>query len=110
MKKNKKCNCCNKSIYKNEFYLANDGEDTRSFFYLCSVADTAETNFFCSTTDTSSENWTGNRGNPSTAYEQHSTTYEHFIQRIDSNLSANGEEDRTSSYLLETLLNNGTWI
>ena len=26
MKKNKKCNCCNKSIYKNEFYLANDGE------------------------------------------------------------------------------------
>jgi len=26
MKKSKKCNCCNKSIYKNEFYLANDGE------------------------------------------------------------------------------------
>jgi len=26
MKKNKKCDCCNKSIYKNEFYLANDGE------------------------------------------------------------------------------------
>ena len=26
MKKNKKCECCKKSIYKDEFYLANDGE------------------------------------------------------------------------------------
>jgi len=24
--KHKKCDCCKKSIYKDEFYLANDGE------------------------------------------------------------------------------------